>query len=127
VLVSYSMMRQPSNNAASVVTALGAGMSTRSQAWASEGVMSKTAASRHWIEATAARIGELRERDLTKTAFFGLMLDGVVVGNGAVVVIALGLTCTGEKMTLDFEVGSSENAVVCTALTARLQRRGFAP
>ena len=127
VLVSYSMMRRPSNNAASVVTALGAGMSTRSQAWASEGVMSKTAASRHWIEATAARISELRERDLTKTAFFGLMLDGVVVGNGAVVVIALGLTCTGEKMTLDFEVGNSENAVVCTALTARLQRRGFAP
>jgi transposase-like protein len=127
VLVSYSKMRRPSNNAASVVTALGAGMSTRSQAWASEGVMSKTAASRHWIEATAAKINELRERDLTKTAFFGLMLDGVVVGNGAVVVIALGLTCTGEKMTLDFEVGSSENAVVCTALTARLQRRGFAP
>ena len=127
VLVSYSMMRRPSNNAASVVTALGAGMSTRSQAWASEGVMSKTAASRHWIEATAARIGELRERDLTKTAFFGLMLDGVVIGNGAVVVIALGLTCTGEKVVLDFEVGNSENAVVCTALVARLQRRGFGP
>jgi transposase-like protein len=127
VLVSYSMMRRPSNNAAAVVTTLGAGISTRSQAWASEGVMSKTAASRHWIEATAAKIVELRERDLTKTSFFGLMLDGVVVGNGAVVVIALGLTCTGEKMTLDFEVGSSENAVVCTALTARLQRRGFAP
>jgi len=120
-------MRRPSNNAASVITALGAGMSTRSQAWASEGVMSKTAASRHWIEATAARIVELRERDLTKTAFFGLMLDGVVVGNGAVVVIALGLTCTGEKVVLDFEVGSSENAVVCTALVSRLQRRGFAP
>jgi transposase-like protein len=127
VLVSYSMMSKPANNAPAVVTALGAGMSTRSQAWASEGVMSKTAASRHWIEATAARIGQLRERDLTKTAFFGLMLDGVVVGNGAVVVIALGLTCTGEKVPLDFEVGSSENAVVCTALTARLQRRGFAP
>ena len=127
VLVSYSMMRRPGNNAASVVTALGAGMSTRSQAWASEGGMSKTAASRHWIEATAARIGELRERDLTKMAFFGLMLDGVVIGNGAVVVIALGLTCTGEKVVLDFEVGNSENAVVCTALVARLQRRGFAP
>ena len=127
VLTSYAAMRRPGNNAAAVITALGAGMSTRSQAWASEGVMSKTAASRHWIEATAARIVELRERDLTKTAFFGLMLDGVVVGNGAVVVIALGLTCTGEKMTLDFEVGSSENAVVCTALVARLQRRGFSP
>jgi transposase-like protein len=127
VLTSYAAMRRPGNNAAAVVTALGAGMSTRSQAWASEGVMSKTAASRHWIEATAARIVELRERDLRKTAFFGLMLDGVVVGHGAVVVVALGLACTGEKVVLDFEVGSSENAVICTALVSRLQRRGFAP
>src|ERR1035438_7303196 len=54
VLRSYAAMRLPSNNAAEVVKALGAGMSTRSQAWASEGVMSKTAASRHWIPATAA-------------------------------------------------------------------------
>jgi transposase-like protein len=51
----------------------------------------------------------------------------VFVGDGAVVLIALGLTCTGEKMLLDFEVGSSENAVVSTALVARLQRRGFGP
>lgn len=127
VLASYAAMRQPNNNAASVVTALGAGMSTRSQAWASEGVMSKTAASRHWIDATATKIVELRERDLRQTAFFGLMLDGVFVGDGAVVLIALGLTCTGEKMLLDFEVGSSENAVVSTALVTRLQRRGFGP
>lgn len=127
VLASYRAIREPGNNAAAVVTALRAGMSTRSQAWANEGVMSKTAASRHWIAATAAKIAELRERDLSKTAFFGIMLDGVFMGDDAVVVVALGLTCTGEKMVLDFEVGSSENAVVSTALTARLQRRGFGP
>jgi len=69
----------------------------------------------------------IAERDLRQTAFFGLILDGVFVGDGAVVLIALGLTCTGEKMLLDFEVGSSENAVVSTALVARLQRRGFGP
>lgn len=127
VLTSYAVIRQPGNNAAAVVTALGAGMSTRSQAWANEGVMSKTAASRHWIEATAAKIAELRERDLSQTAFFGIMLDGVFVGDDAVVVVALGLTCTGEKRVLDFKVGSSENAAVSTALVARLQRRGFGP
>jgi putative transposase len=126
-LASYAAMREPGNNAAAVVRTLAAGMSTRSQEWASEGVMSKTAASRHWIEATAAKITELRERDLRGTACFGLMLDGVALGRGAVVIVALGLACTGEKVILDFEVGSSENAVVCTALTARLQRRGFGP
>ena len=49
MLSSYAVMRAPSNNAAAVVKALAGGMSTRSQAWANEGVMSKTAASRHWI------------------------------------------------------------------------------
>ena len=127
MLASYAAMRSPGNNAAAVVTALGAGMSTRSQEWASEGVMSKSAASRHWIEATAAKITELRERDLKKMTFFGLMLDGVALGRGAVVVIALGLLCTGEKVLLDFEVGASENTVVSTALVVRLQRRGFGP
>ena len=127
VLASYAAMRTPGNNAAAVVTALRAGMSTRSQEWASEGVMSKSAASRHWMEATAAKITELRERDLRKMVFFGLMLDGVSLGDGAVVVIALGLRGTGEKVLLDFEVGASENTVVSTALVARLQRRGFGP
>jgi len=127
VLTSYQAISDPANNAAAVVTALAAGMSTRSQEWASEGVMSKSAASRHWIEATAAKITELRERDLRKMIFFGLMLDGVCLGDGAVVVIALGLLSTGEKVLLDFEVGASENAAVCTALVARLQRRSFGP
>ena len=43
VLASYAPMRRPGNNAAAVVTVLGAGMSTRSQAWVSEDVMSKSA------------------------------------------------------------------------------------
>jgi len=44
LLGSYAAMRQPGNNAAAVVTALGAGMSMRGQALAHQGVMSKTAA-----------------------------------------------------------------------------------
>ena len=63
VLASYAAMRRPGNNAAAVVTVLGAGMSTRSQAWASADVMSKSAASRHWIEATAANTIEYSHHD----------------------------------------------------------------
>jgi len=127
VLTSYQAMRAPGNNASAVVKALGAGMSTRSQEWASEGVMSKTAASRHWIEATAANIARLRERDLRGSRFFGLMLDGVVLAADAVVVVAIGLTEDGHKHVLDFEPGASENAAVTAALIARLQSRGFGP
>lgn len=127
VLASYAAMRAPSNNAAAVVKAMGGGMSTRSQEWASDGVMSKTAASRHWIEATAAKIAELRERDLRAAPFFGLMLDGVGLADDAVVIVAIGLTQDGHKRVLDFEPGASENAAVAKALVARLQSRGFGP
>lgn len=127
VLASYQAMSEPANNAARVVTALRAGMSTRSQAWASAGVMSKSAASRHWIAASAAQVAALRERDLRGTEFFGLMLDGVALAADAVVVVALGLTREGRKVVLDFEPGASENTAVAQALVARLQARGFAP
>ena len=59
-----------------------AGMTTRSQEWTGEEATSKSAACRHWIVATCAKIAELRERDLKATAFFGLMLDGVSLGGG---------------------------------------------
>ncbi len=103
VLASYPAMRDPDNNAAKVVTTLQAGMSTRSQEWTNEGVTSKSAASRYWMEATAGKIAELRERPLEQHEFIGLMLDGVWLGQNAVVVVALGITREGDKVVLDFE------------------------
>jgi transposase-like protein len=127
VLASYQAMRDPDNNAAKVVTMLQAGMSTRSQEWANEGVTSKSAASRYWMEATAGKVAELRERNIAQHEFVGLMLDGVWLGQNAVVVVALGITREGDKVVLDFEPGASENTAVAKALVARLQARGFGP
>ena len=127
VLASYQAMRDPENNAAKVVTTLQAGMSTRSQEWANEGATSKSAASRYWMSATAGKIAELRERKLVEREFIGLMLDGVWLGQNAVVVVALGITREGDKVVLDFEPGGSENTAVVKALVARLQARGFGP
>lgn len=127
VLVSYEAMRCPTNNAARVVRELAAGMSTRGLEWANEEATSKSAASRHWIKASAAKIEELRQRDLNTHEWVGLMLDGVGLGADALVVVALGLTRTGQKVVLDFEVGASENTAVCKALVARLVARGLGP
>jgi hypothetical protein len=127
VLASYQAMRDPANNAARVVKELSAGMSTRSQEWANEAVTSKSAASVHWIKASAAKIEELRQRELKTGEFVGLMLDGVGLSADALVVVALGITRNGEKRVLDFEVGASENGAVCNALVARLVARGFGP
>jgi transposase-like protein len=79
------------------------------------------------MEATAGKIAELRERKLEQREFIGLMLDGVWLGQNAVVVVALGITREGDKVVLDFEPGASENAAVVKALVARLQARGFGP
>jgi transposase-like protein len=127
VLASYEAMREPANNAARVVRELAAGMSTRGVEWANEEATSKSAASRHWIKASAAKIEELRQRELKIHECVGLMLDGVGLGADALVVVALGLTRTGEKVILDFEVGASENTAVAKALVARLVARGFGP
>jgi transposase-like protein len=59
--------------------------------------------------------------------FSGLMLDGVWLGQNAVVVVALGITREGVKVVLGFEPGASESAPVVKALVGRLQTRGFGP
>ncbi len=57
-----------------------------------------------------------------------LVLDGVVFHKDeTVAIVALGVAEDGTKHMLDFEVGSTENSVVGTALCARLTARGFAP
>jgi len=126
-LAGYQAMSDPANNAMHVVKSMMAGMTTRSQEWAGEEATSKSSACRHWIEATGAKIAELRERDLKATPFFGLMLDGVSLGAGGMVVVALGLAVDGSKHVRDFEPGASENTAVTKALVARLQTRGFGP
>lgn len=72
-----------------------------------------------------AELAHFRTRDLSSFRFVGLMLDGVHFAKDIAVVIALGVTDTGEKVMLDFEVGSSENNVICDQLCGRLIARGF--
>jgi len=53
-----------------------------------------------------------------------LMLDGIEL-KGRTNVVALGITTGGEKIALGLWEGSSENAVVATALLADLVDRGL--
>jgi putative transposase len=55
------------------------------------------------------------------------MLDGIGLGNDLLAIVALGITQDGSKQLLDFEIGSSENAVVCQNLLTRLVERDFKP
>jgi len=59
--------------------------------------------------------------------WLALMVDGVVLSKELTAVVAVGITTAGDKIVLDFEIGSSENYEVALALIKRVQSRGFAP
>lgn len=86
---------------------------------------SKSEVSRQWEMKGSEYIESLRGRSLSDEAYVVLMLDGVVLSSDLTAIVALGVTEGGEKRMLDFEIGSSENAETCEALTDRLVERGF--
>jgi len=89
---------------------------------------SSSAVSKQWAKAGIYYIAKFRERNFTKESpegWFALMIDAIVLTNGLVAIVALGLTVDGRKMILDFEIGSSENFETCSLLLGRLKERSF--
>ena len=93
--------------------------------WDSHGT-SKSAASRHLVATTRRKVSEFLSQRLDSVALAALMVDGVEIGEHAVIV-ALGITVTGEKVPLGLEVGSTENAALCASLLQGLLDRGLKP
>lgn len=93
---------------------------------------SKSQVSRLWRKVGREKFSQLRRRSLTEDEdgerrdWLILMLDGVVLADDLVAVVAVGITAGGQKMVLDFELGASEDVQTASALVDRLQRRGFA-
>jgi putative transposase len=84
----------------------------------------KSCVSRAFVKATAAAIQELSFRKLNQDRFLAIFLDGVEYA-GETMLVALGLTETGEKKILGLRQGASENAAVCVALLEELRERGL--
>lgn len=87
--------------------------------------VSRSSVSRLWQEAGSRLIEELRNRDLSKTTWCILMLDGIRLSSDQTAVVAIGIDSGGRKHVLGFALGNSENSVVANELMARLVRRGF--
>lgn len=124
-LTSYAQARSRGNIEQEIYSRMSEGVSTRGCARLSGKTISASTASRLWVEGSIQKLEELRGRDLAKEEFIGLMVDGVFLGRELVVVVALGITCAGEKRMLDFTVGSTENYEVVKELIVRLRQRGF--
>ena len=109
----------------SVVESLAEGVSCRGSERLSKGAISKSAASRMWVDKSREQLEVLRARTLGDLDPVALMIDGISLGKELHVVIALGIDSDGKKHALDFEQGSSESKAVVKGLMERLVARGL--
>jgi len=100
------------------------GLSQRGAARSKAEGLSKSAASRMWLEKSLEQLELVRTRSLRSHDFVSLMMDGVRLAEGIWIIVAMGIDVEGNKMMLDFAEGSSENATVVGDLVQRLKDRG---
>ncbi len=86
--------------------------------------LSRSSVSRSFVAASAAQLKAFQERDLSGEDYVAIFLDGKVFAD-ATMVIALGITLTGEKRILGFIETDTENAMVLSGFLRLLLDRGL--
>ena len=86
--------------------------------------VSKSSVSRHIVAATAKKLKEFENRDLSDFVPFAIFLDTVHRG-GKAFIVALGISLEGHKRNLGFWEGATENNEICKELMADLEKRGL--
>ena len=126
-LQTYAAARDADPVQAAILRAVASGVSSRDmQQLHPRGGrgFSASEVSRNWVTGSLRYLAMLRDRDLQAEPVAVLMLDGIVLSEAVVVIIALGVLGDGRKRMLDFEVGSTENYESARALLERLDKRG---
>ena len=105
------------------------GISCRNYEAAAEAIpgaigLSGSTVSRGFIRASAAQLREFQERDLSGEDVVAVVLDGKTFAE-VTMVIALGITLSGEKRFLGFVETDTENAQVLTPFLRSLVERGL--
>ena len=89
--------------------------------------VSKSAASRHFVALSAARMQEWMASDLSKLDLLVVQIDGIHLIGDLVLVAAIGIDGKGVKHPLGLIEGATENAAVVQALIDNLVARGLDP
>ena len=105
------------------------GISCRNYEAAAESIpgaigLSSSTVSRGFVQASAAKLRELQERDLSGEDVVALFVDGKTFAD-ATMVVALGITMSGEKRFLGFVETDTENEKVLTPFLRSLVERGL--
>jgi len=128
-LRSYQQLQTPRAADGGLFRKVLLGLSCRDYRASAEAVpeafgLSASSVSRRFIRASAKQLQALQERRLAEYDFVALVLDGKSCAADAMV-IALGITVTGEKVILGFVQTATENERVCAAFLRELVERGL--
>ena len=86
--------------------------------------ISPSSISKRLVEATAKKLREFRERDLSEFQPFAVFLDTVHRG-GVAFIVALGVDISGKKQALGFWEGSTEHHEIVGSLFSDMESRGL--
>ncbi len=87
--------------------------------------ISRNSVSRRWIRASARKLATLNERRLESYDVVAMFLDGKHFSTDRQIVVAVGVTITGEKVILGLVETSTENHVICRDFLRGLIERGL--
>jgi transposase-like protein len=127
-LERYRLLQSPSAMPQAALDHLVNGVSTRRYervvqlASAGFGVK-RSSISRGFVRASAAEVERLAERRFEEERFAAIFVDAQPYA-GEMLVVALGITTSGEKRLLGLRQGATENATVVTSLLEGLRERG---
>ena len=126
---AYEALQTPRAADAGLFRKVLLGLSCRNYAACAEAVpeafgLSPSSVSRRFIRASAKQLATLQERRLDGYDVVALILDGKTCAADEIV-IALGITLTGEKVLLGFVQTATENERVCAAFLRELVERGL--
>jgi len=128
-LVTYAHFQTPRAQDVGLFRRVLAGVSCREYAGAAEAVpeafgLAKSSVSRRFVRASAGELRRLMERRHDDAEWLVLVLDGKAFA-GDQIVVALGVTATGEKRVLGLVQTASENRRVLASFLRELGERGF--
>ena len=89
--------------------------------------LSRSAASRHFVALSAARLKEWMASDLSGLDLLVIQIDGIHMDEDLILVAAIGVDAKGDKHPLGLIEGATENAATVQALIDNLVERGLDP
>jgi transposase-like protein len=128
-LATYQSLREPRRADEAAMRKILKGLSCRDYESCVEPMaetfgLAPSSLSRRFKRASAKKLSELMERDLSAYDIVALFLDGKTFGDDEMV-IALGVTLNGDKVILGFVQTATENESVCSTFLRGLMDRGL--